>query len=103
LLETNLKLLGTNKKKANCGKRLKHPDLEEFLIKWFNTMRREKKLAVTYSMLQSQAIRFCQNQDYSDINISKGFICKFMHRNKIVKRKITHYSQKDSSQFTQVI
>ncbi len=102
-LETNPELFGANKNKANCGKRLKYPDLEEFLIKWFNTISREKKFAVTYSMLQSQAIKFCQNQNYSDISISKGFIYKFVHRNKIVRRKITHYSQKDSSQLTQAI
>ena len=71
------------------------PVLDDALRQHLKNVRNQK-LSVNIKSLKEKALEFASILEIENFKASNGYIYRFMRRNKIVRRKITHKSQIDT-------
>jgi hypothetical protein len=71
------------------------PVLDNALVKYIREMRKQK-LNVSAKDLREKATLYASQLEIEPFSASNGYLFRFMKRNKVVRRKITHKAQIDT-------
>jgi len=84
--DNNVMDFGRDLRAGKSGRQVKHPQLDEYIKRWFSRLR-EAKVSVSGVMVFTEAQSYVNLHNLQDIKLSKGWHHKLLKRLKIVKRK----------------
>lgn len=85
----------SSKRLEGAGRPLKDKEFDEKLINWIH-QQRQKKLRVSRTMIQKQALTFATDEDFK---ASNGWLERFLARYNLVSRRPTTTCQKEPEEY----